>query len=88
MTHFLVTPENPGGWRLEDILAVIQDDIIRRCGKTVGDNRPEARRVLHNNMEIMTLLTRSIEHALDSTRILKSLGPEPGPKGPPRIGKP
>jgi hypothetical protein len=86
MTRFLVTQDNPTGWRLEDILTVIQDDIIRRCGKIVGDQRPEARRVLHNNMEIMTLLTRCIEHAQDSTRVLRSLGPEPGPHEPPRIG--
>src|SRR4030067_131719 len=39
MTRFLVTPENPTGWRLEDILGEIQKDIIRRCGKILDDPR-------------------------------------------------
>lgn len=90
MTRFLVTPDNPSGWKLEDILSEIQNDIIRRTAKILDDPRPEARVVLNNNIEILGLLTRCIAHATDSTRILtKSLGPSRAAEGgPPRIGKP
>ncbi len=86
MTRFLVTEENPGGWKLENLLTVIQDDIVRRSAKIIDDHRPEARQVLHNNMEIMCLLTRCIEYALGSTKVLTGLGPSQAPTGPPRIG--
>ncbi len=87
MTRFLVTPENPSGWKLEDILTEIQNDIIRRSAKILDDPRPEARAVLHNNIQIMGLMTQCIERAKDSTRILLSLGPSRAEEGgPPRIG--
>ena len=86
MTHFLVTDENPGGWKLEDILTTLQDDIVRRSQKIIDDHRPEARRVLHNNIEVLGLLTQCIELARSSTKVLASLGPSRGTEGPPRIG--
>ncbi len=84
-TTFLVTEDNPGGWKLEDILAEIQNDMIRRTQKIVGDARPEARAVLNNNIEILAMLSKCIDHANDSTRILdRSFGPHK--EGEPRIG--
>jgi hypothetical protein len=86
MTKFLVTPENPTGWKLEDILAEIQNDIIRRSHKMIDDHRPEARAVLKNNFVILTHLSEAIAHAQDSTRIIKSFGP-PAADGQPRLGR-
>jgi hypothetical protein len=86
MTRFLATDENPGGWKLEDILSAIQDDIVRRSNKIIDDHRDEARRVLHNNIEILQLLTECIDLARNSTKTLASLGPSRAPSGPPRIG--
>ena len=86
MTRFLVTDDNPTGWKLEDILTVIQDDIVRRSRKIIDDHRPEARKVLHNNIEILGLLTRCIELAFGSTKVLNTLGRSRAPEGPPRIG--
>jgi len=86
MTKFLVTPENPTGWKLEDILAEIQNDIIRRSHKLIDDHRPEARAVLKNNFNILTYLSQAIERAQDSTRIVNTLGP-PANDGQPRLGR-
>ena len=85
MTHFLATSDKPDGWRLEDILSVLQNDITRRCTKIMDDMRPEARNVFHNNVEILHLLTECIHKAQDSSRILTRLGP-PSAAGQPRIG--
>lgn len=88
MTKLLVSPDNPEGWKLEDIIDEIQNDIIRRTARIVDDSRPEARTVLHNNIEIMQLLTSCSEKAHDSTRVLNTLGPSVSPHGgAPRIGR-
>ena len=83
-TKLLMSTDNPAGWRLEDILSEIQNDIVRRTQKIIDDDRPDARAVLNNNIEIMSLVSKGVERALDSTRILDSLGPHE--KGQPRIG--
>ena len=87
MTKFLATPEDPVGWTLEGILSEIQNEIVRRSQKIISDNRAEARAVLHNNIEILGLLTRCVHSAEDSTRILTTLGPAHGAEGEPRIGE-
>ena len=85
ITTFLVTEENPDGWKIEDILMTIQNDMFRRTQKIVGDPRDEARAVLTNNIEILSLLSQCIEKAKESTQILnRSFGPHED--GKPRIG--
>ena len=86
MTKLLLSTDNPNGWKLEDIIDEIQNDIVRRSARIVDDGRPEARTVLTNNIEILKLLTVCSEKALDSTRVLSTLGPSQGPQGIPRIG--
>ena len=84
-TTFLVTEENPDGWKIEDILMVIQNDMFRRTQKIVGDNRAEARVVLNNSIEILGMLSKCIERAAESTQVLdRAFGPHT--EGQPRIG--
>lgn len=83
-TRLLHSVETPKGWRIEDLLAEIQNDIVRRTQKIIDDPRPDARAVLNNNIEIMGMLSRCVERAQDSTRILDSMGPHE--EGQPRIG--
>ena len=85
MTHFLVTEENPDGQRLEDVLAMVRGDMIKRAVLIIDDDRQEARRVLANNVQIMSMLTQCIELAEENTTILtKAFGPSQS--GKPRIG--
>ena len=85
MTHFLVTKDNPDGSKLEDILALIRQDLIKRVGKIADDGKPEAHQVLKNNIRILTLLTECIEIAKSSTDLLnRSFGPSN--LAEPRIG--
>ena len=87
MTQFLVTDDNPQGYKLEEILSTIRNDMMMRATKIMDDTRPEARKVLENNLRILQLLTESIGFAEDSTRLLnKSFGPHQA--GAPRIGTP
>ncbi len=85
MTHYLATDENPDGYKLEDILSLIRQDIIKRVGKIAQDSKPEAQQVLKNNIKILGLITECIEIANSSTELLnKSFGPSN--RGEPRIG--
>ncbi|MBL8559745.1 MAG: hypothetical protein JNM47_13545 [Hyphomonadaceae bacterium] len=88
MTRFLVSDENPGGYKLEDILTVIRADVLKRSSKVALDERPEAQHVVSNNMEVLQHLTRAIELAKDSTRTLdKAFGPSKAFEGgAPRVG--
>lgn len=70
-----MTPENPSGWKLEDILGEIQKDIIRRCSKVLDDPSPVAAPVRYNNVKILGHLTECIKLAEDSSRLINSLGP-------------
>ena len=86
MTKFLVTDDNPSGYKLEDILTVIRNDMILRASKIMEDNRPEAVAVMNNNIKILNHLAESIELAKNSSEILdRAFGPH-DPKVP-RIGK-
>lgn len=85
MTHFLVTDDNPNGYRLEDIMKIIRKDIFLRTTKIMDDDRPEAMHVMDNNVKILQLLSQAIALAEDSTTTLeKSFGPSQD--GSPRIG--
>ncbi len=89
MTRFLVSDENPTGFKLEDILIAIRRDILQRCVKIADDHRVEAHEVMANNMRILELVTEAIGLAEDSTRTLdKAFGPSTAAQGgEPRIGR-
>ena len=69
MTKFLVSEDNTGGYKLEDILLTIRADILKRCEKVVDDHRAEALHVMQNNMKILGMLTECINLATDSSKI-------------------
>ena len=83
---FLATDENPTGYRLEDLLALIRKELILQSTKIVDDSRPQAREVLDNDIRILALLSECIGIAESSSQLLtKSFGPHQD--GEPRIGK-
>ena len=88
MTRFLVSDENPTGFRLEDILIAIRKDILHRCLKIADDHRAEANQVMANNMRVLDLLSEAITRAEESSRVLdKAFGPSQSANGgAPRIG--
>ncbi|WOF74988.1 hypothetical protein QMT40_002650 [Parvibaculaceae bacterium PLY_AMNH_Bact1] len=89
MTRFLVSDDNENGYRLEDILTAVRADVVKRCGKIVDDHRDEAHHVLENNIQVLSLLSKAIKLAEDSTHVLdKSFGPSSAAEGgEPRIGR-
>jgi len=88
MTRFLKSDDNPGGYKLEDILSAIRGDLLKRSLKIDGDDRPEALHVMANNMQILQHISEAIELARDSTHVLdRAFGPSRAEDGgEPRIG--
>lgn len=88
MTRFLVSDDNPGGRKLEEILLALRSEVIHRCTKISGDLRPEAQHVMDNNVQILHHLTEAIKLSHESTTTLdRAFGPSEAAKGgPPRIG--
>ena len=86
MSGFLVTDENPDGYKLEDILGVIRNEIFQRATKIMDDKRPEAVTMINNNIKILNHLAESIALAENSTSVLDKAFVQHDPKMP-RIGK-
>lgn len=86
MARLLMSKDNPKGWKLEDLLTTLQDEVVERMARIRGDSRIEARRVLQNSAEIISMLGECSKRAQDSARILDSLGSKRGASGSPRIG--
>lgn len=72
-TTFLVSESKPDGYRLEDILKEIRNDILVRCTHVMSDERPETGLVMANNMKILDMLSDAIHLAENSTEILTRL---------------
>jgi hypothetical protein len=86
MSRFLVNDDNPDGYKLEDILSAIRNEVIQRATKIMDDSRPEAVTVLNNNIRILDHLAQSISLAENSTAVLDKAFGTHNPDVP-RIGK-
>jgi hypothetical protein len=73
MPKHLVSPENPGGKRTEEILSEVRAEILVRMANCASDPRPEARAVMENNLEIAQLLTEAIHLAEANTNTLSEV---------------
>jgi hypothetical protein len=87
MAKILQSADNPHGWKLEALLAVIGGELAGKSALIKDDTRPVARRVLRNNQQIVGLLQQAEALQLDSQDALDTLGADQGPEGRPRIGK-
>jgi len=85
MTHYLISDDNPDGFKLEDILRTLRKDVLTRCTKIADDGTDAARHVLDNNMIVLNLITEAIQVAEDSTQTLDKAFGRSTP-GHPRIG--
>jgi hypothetical protein len=76
VTHFLSSQDKTEGYKLEDILVILRADIVKRSSEIIDDHRPEAAKVLENNIKIMAKLSECIDLANDSTSVLnRAFGP-------------
>lgn len=89
-TPVLMTPDNPDGWKLEELLKELAIELdeknIRLAGKyEVGKLPYSAKKIVRNNQRIIFRLEEAYELQQDTQEYLDSLGPDQGPTGTPRV---
>jgi hypothetical protein len=85
-TPVLMSADNPTGWKLEELLTQIAQDLRAKNDRLEGNESPAARAVRVNNLGIIDCLALAEVRQRDSLRRLDALRPDPGPGGPLRIG--
>jgi hypothetical protein len=86
MENILMGSDNPGGEKLEEVLAQLQFEVLGKTQKIVLDDSDAAGQVKRNNYEILRLLSQAEELQRSSMKLLEKVGPNNGPLGTPRIG--
>jgi hypothetical protein len=83
----LMSPDNPNGWKLEDLLLQLTVEITGKNLKIENDHRSEAIVVHNNNNRIIEMLRDCYRLQTNSMETLAKIGPNQGPLGKPRIGE-
>lgn len=79
MEPYLVADAMPKAHRLDDILIIVREDLLKRSQALAESRLPEAKQVMKNNMKLLALLTQAIDLAQDSNKLLnRSFGPPLG----------
>lgn len=82
----LMSRENPTGYKLEDLLRKLRDEIEQKSNRIKGDPNPQALLIRNKNAKI-SLLLREAEHLQREVMgTLDVIGIDQGPTGRPRIG--
>lgn len=82
----LMSSDNPGGWKLEELLARLREELDRKNDHLAGDGHPIAKAVVISNRKIISLLDVAEQHQRAGLRHLDRIGPDQGPTGKPRVG--
>lgn len=86
-TPVLMSAENPNGWKLEDLLAVLRHEVEQKTQRIINDDSEVAQQVRINNYRIMACLSEAHLLQVASYQLLaEKVGPNPGPLGKARIG--
>lgn len=85
-TPVLMSADNPKGWKLEDLLIQLREEIAAKNARIAGDQSATAILVRANNTRILDHFYVAEDLQRDSVARLDALRPDPGPGGTPRIG--
>lgn len=86
-TPILMSSSNPDGWKLDELVSVLQAEIEAAGKKIENDTSVEAAYVRHNNARILGLLDTVNTLWRASHIVLDAKAPDQGPLGQPRIGQ-
>lgn len=87
MKPILMSPQNPDGHKLEELLSQVRLEVEGKCLKIAQDQRAIAQRVHGNNRRIIALLMEAESIQRESMAALDAFRPNEGPLGRPRIGE-
>lgn len=82
----LMSAENPSGFKLEELLATLQNEVTAKHQKIVSDDSEVSRHVQANNLKILVCLAEAERLQRDSYARLSEIAADAGPEGVARIG--
>ncbi len=82
----LMGSEYHNGWKLEDLLAQVKQEVSQKINKIVNDSSPQAQLVVRNNLAIIEHLGSAEALQRSSYILLDVMSQNKGPAGEPRIG--
>ncbi|MCJ2020597.1 hypothetical protein MKK84_24740 [Methylobacterium sp. E-065] len=85
-TKVLMSAGNPSGFKLEELLTAIVQDLRIKNDALEGNASPTSTAIRVNNLGIIDCLALAGVRQNDTLRRLDLLGPDQGPGGTPRIG--
>ncbi len=86
MKPILMSSENPEGWKLEELLVQVKQEVSEKINKIINDQSPHAQLVIQNNLSIIEHLGAAEALQRASMIVLDAKAPNQGPTGTPRIG--
>lgn len=82
----LMSSENHNGWKLEELLAQVKQEVSEKINKIINDPSPQAQLVVRNNLAIIEHLGAAEALQRSSYIVLDAMKANEGPTGTPRIG--
>ncbi|KYD02650.1 hypothetical protein B4102_0244 [Heyndrickxia sporothermodurans] len=82
----LMSSENHDGWKLEDLLAKVKQEVSEKINKIINDSSPQAQLVVRNNLAIIEHLGAAEALQRSSYIVLDAMRTNEGSAGTPRIG--
>lgn len=83
----LMGSDNHNGWKLEELLLQLKQEVSEKINKIIDDPSPQAQLVVRNNLSIIQHLGAAEALQRSSFVVLDALRTNEGPAGKPRIGK-
>jgi hypothetical protein len=74
----LMSTENPTGWKLEELLAQLQEEIRWKTAKVINDGSPQAGLIVANNNAIISCLAQAESLQKTSMYLLDAMAPNEG----------
>ena len=85
-TTILMGSENHNGWKLEELLAQVKEEVAHKINKIINDTSPQSQLVVRNNQAIIEHLAAAEALQRTSYIVLDGIRANEGPAGTPRIG--
>jgi hypothetical protein len=82
----LMSSNNPDGWKLEDLLVTLINELEEKTRKVEKDTSTLSKTIQNNNLQIIGLLVQARAIQEQTYNLLNAKAPDEGATGNPRIG--
>ena len=80
--NILMGTDNHDGWKLEDILKKLADEVEAKSNKISDSTHPQRDMIMQHNVQIIEYLTKARNIQIDTYKQLDAVEPNRGPSNP------